>query len=173
MHRVVHLFLYLLRFPFVIAIPLSDWIFFFQLNDGTPSTKSIPKLRNTFSLLRYEGERYDSPRSCDVLTKKKRIAEIVRISKQELTYSYFEKGCPKKCALDNDLERQYGIWSIRCSWPCRSRIFYCCFPLTLANISLWPHVPFFQVSLKNSELKTTHNTFRDCREHFFRQPFSK
>ena len=23
------------------------------------------------------------------------------------------------------------------------------------------------------ELKTTHNTFRDCRVHFFRQPFSK
>ena len=45
--------------------------FFFQLNDDTPSTKSIPKLRNTFSLLRYEGERYDFPRSCDVLTKKK------------------------------------------------------------------------------------------------------
>ena len=26
---------------------------------------------------------------------------------------------------------------------------------------------------KNSELKTTHNTFQDCRVHFFRQPFSK
>ena len=32
---------------------------------------------------------------------------------------------------------------------------------------------FFQISLKNSELKTTHNAFRDCRVHFFRQPFSK
>ena len=28
-------------------------------------------------------------------------------------------------------------------------------------------------SLKKSELKTTHNTFWDCRVHFFRQPFSK
>ena len=27
--------------------------------------------------------------------------------------------------------------------------------------------------LKNSKLKTTHNTFRDCRVHFFPQPFSK
>ena len=27
--------------------------------------------------------------------------------------------------------------------------------------------------LKNSELKTTHNTFGDCRAHFSRQPFSK
>ena len=25
---------------------------------------------------------------------------------------------------------------------------------------------FFQISLKNSELKTTHNAFRDCRVHF-------
>ena len=38
---------------------------------------------------------------------------------------------------------------------------------------LWPLVPFFQISLKNSELKTTHNTFRDCRVRFFGQPFSK
>ena len=34
-------------------------------------------------------------------------------------------------------------------------------------------MPFFQISLKNSELKTTHNTFRDWHGHFFRQPFSK
>ena len=27
--------------------------------------------------------------------------------------------------------------------------------------------------VKNSELKTTYNTFRDCRRHFFREPFSK
>ena len=64
-------------------------------------------------------------------------------------------------------------WLIRCSWHCSCRIFYCCFPLALANIRLWPLVPFFQISLKNNELKTTQNTFRDCRVHFFRQPFSK
>ena len=32
---------------------------------------------------------------------------------------------------------------------------------------------FFQISLKNSELKTTHNAFQDCRVHFLRQPLSK
>ena len=32
---------------------------------------------------------------------------------------------------------------------------------------------FFEISLKNCELKTTHNTFRDRRVHFFRQSFSK
>ena len=51
------------------------------------------------------------------------------------------KGCPKECARDNP-ERQYGIWSIRCSWHRSCRIFYCCFPLALANIRLWPLVPF-------------------------------
>ena len=50
---------------------------------------------------------------------------------------------------------------------------FCCFPLAHANLRSWPLVPFFEISLKNSELKTTHNTFRDCHMHFFRQPFSK
>ena len=53
------------------------------------------------------------------------------------------------------------------------RTYFCCFPLALANICPWSLVLFFQISLKNSELKTTHNTYRDCRVHFFRQPFSK
>ena len=39
------------------------------------------------------------------------------------------------------------------------RIYLWCFPLALANIFPWPQVPFFQISLKKSELKTTHNTF--------------
>ena len=47
------------------------------------------------------------------------------------------------------------------------------FPLALANIHSWPLLPFSQISLKNGELKTTHNTIRDCRVHFFRQSFSK
>ena len=60
-----------------------------------------------------------------------------------------------------------------CSWHCSCRTYFCCFPLALANIRPWNFLPFFEISLKNSELKTTHNTFRDCRVHFFRQPFSK
>ena len=56
---------------------------------------------------------------------------------------------------------------------CSCRTYFCCFPLALANICSWPLVPFFQISLENRADKTTHNTFRDCRVHFFRQPFSK
>ena len=47
------------------------------------------------------------------------------------------------------------------------------FPLALANIRPWPLVPFFEIYLKNSEQKTTHNTLREYRVHFSRQPFSK
>ena len=66
-----------------------------------------------------------------------------------------------------------GYDQYTCSWHCSCRTYLCCFPLALANIRPWPLLPFFEVSLKNSELKNTHNTFRDCRVHFFRQPFSK
>ena len=52
-------------------------------------------------------------------------------------------------------------------------LIFCCFPLTIANISPWTLVPFLQISLKNSELKITHNTFRDCHMYLFQQPFSK
>ena len=42
----------------------------------------------------------------------------------------------------------------------KCRTYCCCFPLALPSIRLWPLVPFFQISLKNTELKTTHNTFQ-------------
>ena len=56
---------------------------------------------------------------------------------------------------------------------CSCRSYFCCFPLALANTFPWPFMPLFQISLKNSELKTTHNAFRDCCVHFFRHPFLK
>ena len=65
----------------------------------------------------------------------------------------------------------YDQYTVRNDWSCRN--YFCCFPLVLANICPWPPVPFFQISLKKSALKATHNTFRDCRVDFFRQPFSK
>ena len=34
----------------------------------------------------------------------------------------------------------------------------------------WPLVPFFQMSSKNNELKTTHNILRDCRVPFSVNP---
>ena len=52
---------------------------------------------------------------------------------------------------------------------CSCRIHFFCFHLAaVTNIRPWPLMPFSHISLKNSELKTTHNTFRDCRVHFFR-----
>ena len=65
----------------------------------------------------------------------------------------------------------YGQYTVPDLLSCQT--YFCCFPLALTNIRPWPLVPFFETSLKSSELKTTHNPFRDCRVHFFRQPFSK
>ena len=70
-----------------------------------------------------------------------------------LTYSYFEKGCRKKCARDNP-EGQYGIQSIHRSWHCSCRTYVCCFPLAACkHISPWLLMPFFQISSKNSVFK--------------------
>ena len=43
------------------------------------------------------------------------------------------------------------------------------FPLAFVNIRLWPLVPFFQISLKNTVNSKPPHTFPDCRMHFFRQ----
>ena len=51
----------------------------------------------------------------------------------------------------------YNQYSV--PWHCSCRTYFCCFPLALANIRPWSLLSFFQISLKNSELKTTHNTF--------------
>ena len=84
--------------------------------------------------------------------------------------SYFEKGCLKKCARDNP-ETLQG--SDQYTVPDTVTKLLFCFLLALANMRPWPLVSSIQISLKNSELKSTHNTFRDCRVHFSRQPFSK
>ena len=87
-------------------------------------------------------------------------------------YSYFEKGCRRKMCT-----RQ----SRKVTWDMINTLFL---TLQLSNLVLLLSFSTFkcksmaspailQISLKNSELKTTHNTFRDCRVHFFRQPFSK
>ena len=55
---------------------------------------------------------------------------------------------------------------------CSYQTYFCCFSLALVSIRPWPLVPFFQISLENRADKTTHNTFQDCRVHFFRR-FSK
>ena len=89
-----------------------------------------------------------------------------------LVYSYFEKGCRKNVHATTP-KGNMGYDQYTVPNDCSCRTYFCCFPLALANICPWPLVPFFQISLENRADKTTHNTFRDCRVHFFRQPFSK
>ena len=85
-------------------------------------------------------------------------------------YNYFEKAVEKNVHTTirkgNMGYDQYNVPDTSC------QTYFCCFPLALAN-SPWPLDPLLQISLKNSELKTTRNTFRDCRTHFLRQPFLK
>ena len=103
------------------------------------------------------------------------IVEVTATTYPEIRYTAISRKVVRKkktCARGNP-ERYYGMWSIHFSWHCRCRPYFSCFPLALTTILPWPLVPFFQISLKNSEPQTAHNTFRACRVHFFQQPFSK
>ena len=77
-----------------------------------------------------------------------------------------EKMCTRKIPKGN---MGYDQYTVPDDWSCRT--YFCCFPLALANICPWPPVSFFQIYLKSRALKTTHNTFRDCRVHFFPTTF--
>ena len=83
------------------------------------------------------------------------------------SYDYFEKGC-RTIPKDNMEYDQYTNPN-----DCSCRTYFCSFTWAPANTCPWPLVLFFQISLKNSAVKTTHSTFRDCCVHFFRQPFLK
>ena len=85
-------------------------------------------------------------------------------------YSCLEKGCQKnvhttipKCKMGYD---QYTVPD-NCSCP----TYFCCFLSARTNVSPWPLVPFFRISLKNNELKTTHDTFRYGCVHLFQTTF--
>ena len=85
-----------------------------------------------------------------------------------LVYCYFEKGCRKNVHATIP-KGNMGYDQYTVSDDCTCRTYFCCFPLARANPLPRPFVPI----LLNSELKTTHNVFRDRRVHIFRQPFSK
>ena len=91
---------------------------------------------------------------------------IVEVTDSKTPYTAISKKVVRKKFARGNPERYYGIWSIHFSRHCRCRTYFSCFPLALTTILPWPLVPFFQISLKNSEPQTTHNTFRVCRVHF-------
>ena len=78
-------------------------------------------------------------------------------------YGYLEKGCWKNDEHATIPKGKTGYDQYKVPDTIAScRTYFCCFHLVLANVHPWPLVPFFQISLKNSELKTIHNhTFRD------------
>ena len=78
----------------------------------------------------------------------------------DTAYSYFEKGCQKKVHV-TILKGNMGYDQ---HWSCWK--YFWCIALALGNIRPWPLVPLFQISMKNSQLKTTHNTFQVSRVKF-------
>ena len=52
------------------------------------------------------------------------------------------------------------MWSIHCSWHWSYQIHFLLLSFSTHKLSPWLLVPLFEVLLKNSELKTTHHTFR-------------
>ena len=79
-------------------------------------------------------------------------------------YSYFEKGCRKNVPTTIPKSNMgYDQYAVPDTVAVESSM---SLSLTLSNTCPWPLVAFFQISLKNSELKTTHNTFRDYGMHF-------
>ena len=94
----------------------------------------------------------------------------VRFTRSQLYTAISRKVVGKMCRRQS----RKIIWDTinHCSWHCSCRTYFCYLPFALANICPWSLVPFSQISLKNSELRTGQNSFRDCRLHFFRQPFS-
>ena len=76
-------------------------------------------------------------------------------------YSYFEKGCQK------NVHATIPKGNMGCDQ-------YAVPDTATVESSIAAFLSSHAIlSKKNSELKTTHNTFWDCRVHFLRQPFSK
>ena len=132
-----------------------------------------------FGILRYVTRNFFSLFSSSVSPLPRRLAihyrrltQVCRNNARELNvYSYFEKDCRKnvhpKVPKGNMGYVQYTFPDAVAVKPTFAAF------LQHSQTRPWPLLPFFQISLKNSELKTTQNIFRGCRVHFIRQPFSK
>ena len=70
-------------------------------------------------------------------------------------YSYFEKVVEKN---GHTTIPKGNMEYNQCTVPdCIQLLNLLCFPVSFSNIHPWPLVPFFEISLKNSELRTTRN----------------
>ena len=86
-------------------------------------------------------------------------------------YGYFEKGCRRKRARATIPEGWNMINTLFLTMQLSNFLLMLSFS-TRKHTSMASRA-ILSNFLKNSKLKTTHNTFRDCRGHFFPQPFSK
>ena len=88
---------------------------FYFPNEGHVTIFSKFRLVHVHTVCRHYSWKDKRSNSPETLLRRRRSKPSV--------YSYFEKGCRKKCARDNP-ERYYGIWSIHCSCSCRTYFFF-------------------------------------------------
>ena len=86
------------------------------------------------------------------------LHSFVQFFVRRFVYSYFEKGCRKKCARDNS-ERLHGMSSIHCSWHSSRRTYFCCFPLALVNMRPWPLVPLILSNFFEQQWTQNHSQY--------------
>ena len=88
-------------------------------------------------------------------------------------YSYFEKGCRKKCARATIPEGWDMINTLFLTLQVSNLLLMLSFSIRKHTSMASRDRAILSNFLKNVKLKTTQNTFRDCRVLFFPQPFSK
>ena len=115
-------------------------------------------------LKKWRQKQYDLNKILYLLVQYKSPSEILRKSKAHTAVSRKVVGRNVHATILKG-NMGYDKYTVRNDWSCQT--YFCWFLLVLTNICPWPPVPFFQISLKNSALKATHNTFRDCCKHFF------
>ena len=108
-----------------------------------------------------------------ILTLRSGILKHCRKTKCATTYTAISRKVVGKNVHATTPKGNIGYDQYTVPNDCSCRTYFCCFPLALASICPWPLLPFFHISLENRADKSTRNTFRDCRVHFFRQLFSK
>ena len=70
------------------------------------------------------------------------IALQLALGPIQSVYSYFEKGCRKKCAREIS-KGKYGIWSIHCSLTLKLSNLLSLLSFSTRKHSPWPPVPFY------------------------------
>ena len=93
------------------------------------------------------------------------MTALVWATLRVLIYSYFDKGCRKKCTRQS--RRYCGWFWVHCSSKKFERMAREAMDICLRWLKESNKSRFDSYSVRNSELIVSHITFRDCRVHIF------